>query len=132
MNPPALKGVTQIVKEAFVQKKKIGALIIPSKYCKKALEFPYLLKVPRMPSIIKHDNSSRKVLLDFNVDFTAVDKLPKELQKFVAEVGGLLEEFELQVDYDYWSTDQILRSILPDELEVPGSFATIGHIGIIC
>lgn len=38
-------------------------------------------------------------------------------------------KYTLTLDYDHWSTEQILRAALPDELhEVTSSFETVGHI----
>ena len=37
----------------------------------------------------------------------------------------------MKLGYDYWTTEEILRSILPIELEIPSSFETVGHIAHI-
>lgn len=39
-------------------------------------------------------------------------------------------DYTLNLDYSYWSADEILKSILPAEVhdEIPGSFTAVGHI----
>ena len=48
------------------------------------------------------------------------------------ETAGLSElewtTHELRLEYDYFNADEILRQILPEGCEVPGSFETVGHI----
>lgn len=39
--------------------------------------------------------------------------------------------YSFQVDYNYWTTEQILYSVMPEgDAETPSSFTTTGHIGI--
>lgn len=63
-------------------------------------------------------------------DRTQVDSLSAEVQSLLKAEGARLQPHTLRLDYDYWSTDEILRAILPEDLldEVPSSFATVGHI----
>ena len=83
--------------------------------------------MPKFPSIIPDANKSfRLVLLEPGI---SQQSLPQVIQEFVNQHQVEFDEHELKLDYDFWSADQILRSILPDELEVPNSFETIGHIG---
>ncbi|KAJ1563156.1 tRNA (guanine(37)-N1)-methyltransferase, partial [Cladochytrium tenue] len=51
-----------------------------------------------------------------------LDALPEQVREFAVSVNAELVKYPLKLDYDYWSTDQILRSILPDDVEVPSSF----------
>lgn len=37
-------------------------------------------------------------------------------------------EYDLILDYSYWNTDEVLRAVLPEGIDVPGSFETVGHI----
>ena len=80
--------------------------------------------------------------------FEDIDSLPPAAQEFARQENAELTTFDVELDYDYWGAgmellaefwcadsayteraDQILRSILPDELDVPSSFETAGHIG---
>jgi tRNA (guanine37-N1)-methyltransferase len=39
-----------------------------------------------------------------------------------------LEEYSFTLDYDYYSTNQVLKAILPEGLVAPSSFECVGHI----
>ena len=48
------------------------------------------------------------------------------------ELAGLSDlswtEHTLRLEYDYFNAEEILKQVLPDGCEVPGSFETVGHI----
>jgi hypothetical protein len=46
-------------------------------------------------------------------------------------VGGCqVVPYSFDVDYDYWTTEQILYSVMPEgDAETPSSFTATGHIG---
>ncbi|KAI8593599.1 guanine(37)-N1-methyltransferase [Geranomyces variabilis] len=56
------------------------------------------------------------------------DELPANVAKFARDVGAEVTEYVLTLDYEYWTAEQVLRSILPDDIEIPASFETVGHI----
>lgn len=95
-----------------------------------------MLSIPKMTTIIPvPDNfdcrdkpSKRMLLLDPALEAGGIDGLPELLCKFALQSKAILTSHEIILDYEYWSTDQILRAIIPTELEVPSSFSSIGHI----
>ncbi|KAJ3317786.1 tRNA (guanine(37)-N1)-methyltransferase [Boothiomyces sp. JEL0866] len=136
--PPANKNITTLNRDLFVLNQKIGALLIPAHSAKRAMDSlrgSGILSIPRSPTVINapkeytSKGNFRLLLLNPDVEHSTMSKLPLKLQDFAKEVDAELITHTLQLDYSYWSADQILRSILPDELDIPGSFATIGHIG---
>lgn len=137
MQPPMHTGLKVLSKELFIINKKIGALIVPVKSCKRAMELrPFgLLQLARFPTILSLPSKAngnefkRMVLLDLDVDFTSIDTLPPKISQFAKEVGAEITTYTLDFDFDYWTSEQILKSILPSNLDVPSSFATVGHIG---
>ncbi|BGP21883.1 tRNA(m(1)G37)methyltransferase [Rhodotorula toruloides] len=56
--------------------------------------------------------------------------LPEELLEVVKRNDGELVEHDVKVGYDYWSADQILQAVLPEDLldESPTAFTQVGHI----
>lgn len=62
-------------------------------------------------------------------DDLEVHQLPEIMQDFAKSVEAEIKDYMFELTYDYWTSEQILRAILPDDLEVPTSFETIGHIG---
>ena len=71
-------------------------------------------------------------------DETVVYLNPKLIRRFEditendrAQLSGVYERFEtveLTLNYSNWQTNDILRAILPDGVEVPTSYSLIGHI----
>ena len=50
-------------------------------------------------------------------------------REFVHKQGAEEIEFDLELSYEHWTAEEILRAILPADItEVPSAFETIGHI----
>jgi tRNA (guanine37-N1)-methyltransferase len=132
LTPPIHTGLKQLKKELFVQKQVVGALLVDVRHLREvqAIKKDGMLNLPRIPSILNApDTTSHKmVLLDPSIDCTALNTLPKNIQRFVEKTNSKLTQHTITLDYDYWTAEQILRAIIPPELDVPGSFATVGHI----
>ncbi|KAJ3157575.1 tRNA(m(1)G37)methyltransferase [Geranomyces michiganensis] len=153
--PPTNKGLASLNRALFLRKLALVALRVPPAACARAMkELPRgtILDLPRLRGIIDDPRSSgittkmpptptelrKLVLLSPTIAVAARtgdgggmdkwDELPAEVSKFVQAVGAEVTEYELTLDYDYWTAEQVLRSILPDEVEIPASFETVGHI----
>ncbi len=61
-----------------------------------------------------------------------LSELPEPVKSFADELKAQICPYSLKLGYDHWTSDQILRSVLPDGVDVPGAFETIGHIGMSC
>ncbi|KAG2756507.1 hypothetical protein P692DRAFT_20486362 [Suillus brevipes Sb2] len=87
-----------------------------------------LMDLPKVRSVLRdpHDDLERLVLL--NVSEHAA--LSQEVLDFLQEQSGTLVVHNLELTYDYWTADEILHSILPEELcqGSPSGFAVTGHI----
>jgi tRNA (guanine37-N1)-methyltransferase len=132
LHAPLQKGLQQLKKELFSKQQVVGALVVDPQFLRDISTLRKegsILSIPRLPSIVWSANDRKKmILLDENIDFSSIEALPMSLQKFVQKSNATLTKYSITLDYEYWSAEQILRSILPDELEVPSSFSTIGHI----
>ena len=73
------------------------------------------------PDLISIDAKDFKLV---NPDHQEYNDNLKEFGKYEAE--GCVHE--LILDYDYWNSEEILAATLPDGMDVPSSFETIGHI----
>ena len=138
LQPPVQIGLKQIQRELFSSQHTVGALIIKVEHLKEimALRKEGLLNIPRCQSIvgIPSSTTSKKVLLspeigyDSSLDWPGIESLPLKIQQFAERTKAELTTHTITLDYDYWNTEQILRAIIPQELDVPVSFATVGHI----
>jgi tRNA (guanine37-N1)-methyltransferase len=127
VSPPLRKGLLELNRELFNLTLTINALRIDPALAKEALlclKNGWLLHMPKIKSIIQDPDSDQKlVLLDQKIK--SLDQLPDKIKNW--NIQGF-KTYDLKLDYSYWTTEEILRSILPSELDVPSAFETIGHI----
>jgi tRNA (guanine37-N1)-methyltransferase len=125
--PPLRKGLLELNRELFNLTLTINALRIDPALAKEALlclKNGCLLHLPKVKSIIQDPDSDKKLVL-LDLEIKSLDQLPHQVKNW--NIQGF-KKYDLKLDYAYWTTEEILRSILPPELDVPSSFETIGHI----
>ncbi|PCH34211.1 guanine-N(1)--methyltransferase [Wolfiporia cocos MD-104 SS10] len=85
-----------------------------------------LLDLRRVKSVLPTEDGKRLVMLRLTDE---VDLSP-EARKFLQEQYAELVTHVIELDYDYWTVDDILAAVLPEELVegAPSGFAAIGHI----
>ena len=134
--PPKLTGLTVLDKSKFVTNQAVMALLIKAQDSKRALtqlKEHGLLSISKLPSIIpaplsiENSKQKRLVLLDPKLTKPVLEG-NSEIQFFIKSTNAQVIEHEIALDYDFWTTEQILRSILPTELDIPSSFTQVGHI----
>jgi tRNA (guanine37-N1)-methyltransferase len=132
MNPPMNKSITTLKRDLFKTTQKLMALVVPGHACKSAmttLKGHGLLTVAKLPTIIPGPSSdTRMLLLSPEIEATTVEALPDAIKSFAKLHSAELKSHTIELEYNHWSVDQILRSILPDDIDVPCSFETVGHI----
>lgn len=89
-----------------------------------------VLDIPRQQSVVRDpsDDSMRLLLLKEEVKDGSLPTMSEERR---AEIGvDALERttHDLVLSYDYFNAEQVLRRLLPEGCDVPGSFETVGHI----
>ncbi|OBZ90883.1 tRNA (guanine(37)-N1)-methyltransferase [Choanephora cucurbitarum] len=87
-----------------------------------------LLNQPRIRSVVSDSNSNTSKLLLLRLDIQDIEKdIPRE--KYQAICDFEIVSYSFDVGYDYWTTEQILYSVMPEgDAETPSSFTTTGHI----
>ncbi|KAI0652393.1 guanine-N-1-methyltransferase [Trametes meyenii] len=85
-----------------------------------------LIDVPRVKSVARGLNDERLVLLKYSKQA----ELTPEVLEFLNAQSAQLVSHDVVFDYDYWSADEIIHAILPEEIEAgaPSGFATVGHM----
>ncbi|KAJ3348861.1 tRNA(m(1)G37)methyltransferase [Entophlyctis luteolus] len=133
--PPANKGLASLAETAvFSRSLRLVALRVPQAACSRALQAlpPHLLDIPRLRSIISDpcsDPAAPTKLVLLNHSISSRETLPQAVSTFAtANNAEIVENHELVLDFNYWTADQLIRSVLPDHLNVPSSFELIGHI----
>lgn len=57
-----------------------------------------------------------------------LDQIPESCQKFAEDKEASFVEHDVITAYANYTFDEALRKLLPESVEVPGSFETIGHV----
>ncbi|BET02943.1 tRNA (guanine(37)-N1)-methyltransferase 1 [Nesidiocoris tenuis] len=92
---------------------------------------PYLLKIPKFSPIVSGSGSSCRVAhLDPNKIPSGFSDFEPVVQQKLADAGTSAETIvrQLELTYDNYTHDEILRAIIPEELDGVTSFSIIGHI----
>ncbi|KAG2155495.1 Met-10+ like-protein-domain-containing protein [Suillus clintonianus] len=107
---------------ARVPASKTGSLLKSDVMKKSLMDLPKVRSVLRDP----HDDLERLILLNVSEDAA----LTTEVRNFLQEQSATLVTHNLDLTYDYWTADEILQSILPEELckGSPSGFAITGHL----
>eukprot|EP00945_MAST-04E_sp_MAST-4E-sp1_P004409 g4409.t1 len=117
-----------IPKELFVKHVSVKAILTHCRHCgafqKKMKNI--MLKMPKVRNIVRDPNGAkdmRLVLLQEDV------RLTEEDSKFIDEVGGTITDFQLELGYDHFNSQEVLKRLLPSTIEeIPSHFETIGHV----
>ncbi|KAI0081085.1 guanine-N-1-methyltransferase [Panus rudis PR-1116 ss-1] len=85
-----------------------------------------ILDLPKIKSVIHAPDGQRTVLLRV----TSEADLPQEAREYLQAQSAELVNHTIELDYSYWTVEDILDAILPEELleEAPRGYASIGHI----
>lgn len=128
--PSTVKGMKILDREALRTTITLPALRIGAKKCSLFLKRlnKCLLNQPRMRNIVPDvSETSRKILLLHPMN--SLKTLGEEDREFAQNQGAEETTYDLVLGYEHWTSEQVLRAILPDEIdEIPSSFETIGHI----
>lgn len=137
MKPPTLvKGLTTLERQLYRQTLKVpAARVLATKVgqLRSTLPRDLILSLPRVKTVMNDLTDPQKRLLLLNPDLIYISDAQEiklvstenvDFKKFEAEGCS----HELIFDYNYWNSDEILSATLPDGMDVPSSFETIGHI----
>ncbi|RLN94459.1 hypothetical protein BBJ28_00005392 [Nothophytophthora sp. Chile5] len=112
-----------------VEAKKIGKVV-------KRLH-GHLLNLPRLRNVVPdptnpdpyRNSSSKLVLLNAKVlDAETLTPLSEELVEFLRTESLAFVQHAIELDYDYYAVDQVLSKLLPEGMDIPSSFESVGHI----
>jgi tRNA (guanine37-N1)-methyltransferase len=121
----------KLEKMAFSMVTSVLALKTPLQLIQKALDVlsttDLLLDIPRIKKVVEDPHSAAKLIL-FKEKVKNVQDLSEEVKRLMDEHRLTLCQHPLQLTYEHFSADQVLRAILPDHVTIPTAFETIGHI----
>ncbi|ORZ37394.1 Met-10+ like-protein-domain-containing protein [Catenaria anguillulae PL171] len=129
--PPIHRSMRTLDRAQFVKVVPCLALKVPAPKANTAMKAlgPYLLNWPRMKNLVG-EGKERLVLLDAapETDLGEIQGLDSVLETALSGVPVEKTSFEVKVGYEYWTADEILKAVLPEDIEVITAFETIGDI----
>ncbi|KAJ7751203.1 Met-10+ like-protein-domain-containing protein [Mycena maculata] len=136
-SPPTLTGLTAPLDKTLFRKSIpiLAARFSPTKIGSVRKSEPIrrtVIDLPRLRSVIPDPSApagDRLLLLKVSSE---VD-LPPQAQDFLKTESNGLVPYTLELDYDYWTADEMIQAILPESLRErsPTGFAMTGHIAHI-
>ncbi|XP_055845465.1 tRNA (guanine(37)-N1)-methyltransferase [Episyrphus balteatus] len=131
LHPPAsVRGMTTLDRNAFHKIISIPKLIVTDRNSQKVIPLikKLLLKMDRLKPVrpLIKEEGFKEILLHPG-PVTGWESLPKELD----QVGVVKTDFEfgdLELSYENWRADEILKCVLPEDDEGLTSYSRVGHI----
>ncbi|PFH52241.1 hypothetical protein AMATHDRAFT_140328 [Amanita thiersii Skay4041] len=132
-SPPLHREITHLNRDLFRKSLPVLAARVPPSKTGSVLKAQpmknALLDLPRIRTVASDPSKpdgDRLVLLRFA---DQVD-LPADTREFLNKEANGLTIYPVELTYNYWTADQILHSILPEELceGSPSGYAMTGHI----
>ncbi|KAG2076973.1 hypothetical protein BDR04DRAFT_1132581 [Suillus decipiens] len=132
-SPPVHRWMgTTLQRDAFKKTIPVLAARVPASKTGSLLKSDvmkkFLMDLPKVRGVLRdpHNELERLVLLNVSQDAA----LSSEVRNFLQEQSATLVVHNLNLTYDYWTADEILHSILPEELckGSPSGFAITGHL----
>ncbi|XP_012273475.1 tRNA (guanine(37)-N1)-methyltransferase [Orussus abietinus] len=120
--PSHVRGMKKLDREAFTQEVEIPYLRLPAKRfqeVRSALK-TYLLKV-RLFKPVQICGEQRMVYLDPRRVST-----PEDIPEDELRIG--LSRTLVKLTYENWQPGEVLRAVLPEDLEAPTSYSQVGHV----
>ncbi|EPT03520.1 hypothetical protein FOMPIDRAFT_1142501 [Fomitopsis schrenkii] len=89
-----------------------------------------VLVVPRCSSVRPADDDEHRLLL---LHAQSEDELPQVTKDYLREHSFPLQPYNIQLKYDYWTANDILQAVLPEELldDYTSRYSVVGHIAHI-
>lgn len=126
--PSSVRGMTVLDREKFKKIVQLPKLDVTEVSLKSILPHikRMLLKIQRHKSIEVANDGTKKLLLH-PMAITCFGDLPEEVRNLGLN-GSHLKWEDFELTYENWSTEDILKSILPADQESCTSYSRIGHI----
>ncbi|KAM9963529.1 hypothetical protein ACTFIW_006760 [Dictyostelium discoideum] len=116
-------------KEVFNQTKKVLGLIVSNKLVNGfSKQFKsYMFQSPKFKPIVSTDTDDKKMIYLCDTLKKETD-IPDQLKTFIKENDIKVIEKDISLNYNNFSYEQVLKTLLPKDVGIPFSFERIGHI----
>ncbi|ORZ17893.1 guanine(37)-N1-methyltransferase [Absidia repens] len=131
LSPPSHYGMTVLNRDAFTSTFQTLALRVPSKNVtsiQKALSRD-VLNLSRIRTIVPDPESNETRVLLLRHDLKDVSDLAPGSTKLIEEQELSVIQHSIDLDYSFWTTEQILHAVIPDTIQdIPCAYTQVGHI----
>lgn len=129
--PASVRGMTCLDRDAFATVVNILTLkLCDNRYdaISKNIHVlkKYLLKICNFKSVEKMNNGTIVYLNPDSV--TKFEDITENDRKLLIDQYENFSTMNITIKYDNWRRDVILKSILPEDIEVPTAYSLVGHI----
>ncbi|XP_061089470.1 tRNA (guanine(37)-N1)-methyltransferase isoform X2 [Conger conger] len=131
--PSGVRGMTSLDREAFAWTVNVPALRLPKQGLNQLVKSlkRVILQRPGMKRVVDigGDDDHRLLLLDpgsVSSPTSFGDAETEVLGKFGVPLE--LQDYELQLTYENLKSEEVLRAVLPEGLDVTSGFSRVGHI----
>lgn len=129
--PNGLKMMTELNRDLFVKIVHVPAIVVPQSLLNDARKklWKYVLRIPKIVPIQDYSADEKVVLLDPKFIRSKKD-CNAEVEKAISNIVDYEESFkvsELNLMYENWTADDILKAVLPEGENVSG-YSITGHV----
>ncbi|XP_037359366.1 tRNA (guanine(37)-N1)-methyltransferase [Talpa occidentalis] len=131
--PSEVRGMTELDRTAFKKTITIPVLRVKKEIVNKLMRFlkRTALQRPGIKRVIEdpEDEESRLIMLDPHKMFTvnSFEKAELNILKQL-NVNPLISKYDLELTYENFKSEEILRAVLPEGQDVTSGFSRVGHI----
>ncbi|KAF2074996.1 hypothetical protein CYY_003692 [Polysphondylium violaceum] len=117
-------------KEIFKQSRQVLALIVSNRLIHNfSKEFKgHLIIRPCFKSIIPLESDDSKKIILLNEKISNDTEIPDNLQSFIKSNEIEVVKKTIDLDYKNFTYEQVLKTVLPENITIPHAFERIGHI----
>jgi len=126
--PASVRGMTCLDRDAFTTVVTVSTLKLRGITISKSIHVlnKYLLKICNFKSVQKINDGA---IIYLNPDIvTKLEDITEIDRKLLVDQYEYFSTMNITLKYDNWRRDVILKSILPEDIEVPTAYSLVGHI----
>ena len=126
--PASVRGMTCLDRDAFTKTLQVPCIRLQNINLSKIMPTlkKYILKIKNFKPVVSSEKDTIVYLDPKKVE--TLDDIPESDREIIKSFNAELRDIELNLTYDNWKLDDVLKAILPEKVEVPTAYSQIGHI----
>ena len=126
--PASVRGMTLLDRDAFTRTVKVPSFRLQDVDLSKVMPTlkKYILKMPKVKPVVSLEKDTIAYLDPKKVE--TLEDFPDSDREIFESYNAEFSNIELNLSYENWKLDDVLKAILPEEIEIPTGYSQIGHI----